>query len=73
MFSVTLFLLRQTLCRLAPPCPFHLPFPSFSDVAEARSCFACIVVMSLGGHRGDLDAVSRRKISAPAGNRTYVM
>jgi hypothetical protein len=39
-FSVTLNKIRQTLCRLAPTCPFHLPFPSFSDEAEARSYFA---------------------------------
>jgi hypothetical protein len=40
MFSVALNMLRQTLCRFAAPCPFHLPFPSFSDVAEARSYVA---------------------------------
>jgi hypothetical protein len=43
MFLVVLYILRQTLCRLAPPCPFHLLFPSFSDVAEARSYFASTV------------------------------
>jgi hypothetical protein len=41
MFSVTLYMLKQTLCRLAPP--FHLPFPSFSDVAEAQSYSASTV------------------------------
>jgi hypothetical protein len=35
MFSVALYMLRQTLCRLAPRSPFHLSFPSFSDAAEA--------------------------------------
>jgi hypothetical protein len=37
MFSITLYVFRHTLRRLAPPCSFHIPFPSFSDVAEARS------------------------------------
>lgn len=36
MFSLTVNMLKQTLCCLAHPCPFHHPFPSFSDVAEAR-------------------------------------
>jgi hypothetical protein len=44
MFSVTLSMLRQTLCRLALPCPSQLPFPSFSDVAEAQSYFASTVL-----------------------------
>jgi hypothetical protein len=44
MFSDTQHMHRQTLCRLAPPYPFHLPFPSFSDVAEAPSYFASTVV-----------------------------
>jgi hypothetical protein len=43
MFSVALYMPRLTLCRLAPPCPFHLPFPSFSDVAEAQSYSASTV------------------------------
>jgi hypothetical protein len=37
-------MLRQTLCRLAPPCPFHLPFTSYCDVAQARSYFASTVL-----------------------------
>jgi hypothetical protein len=40
IFSVKVHMLRQTLCRLPLHCPFHLPFPSFSDVAEARSYVA---------------------------------
>jgi hypothetical protein len=43
VFSITLHRLRQTLCRLAPPCPFHLLFPSFSDVPEAPSYSASTV------------------------------
>jgi hypothetical protein len=43
MFFVALYMLRQILCHLAPPCPFHLPCPSFSDVAEARSYVAATV------------------------------
>jgi hypothetical protein len=35
MFLVALYILRQTLCCLALPCPFHLPCPSFSDASEA--------------------------------------
>jgi hypothetical protein len=42
VFSYTK-MLRQTLCRLSPPCPFHLPFPSFSDMAEAHSYVAATV------------------------------
>jgi hypothetical protein len=45
MFSVTLYMLRQTLCRLAVPCAFHLSFLSFSDVAEAQSYFASTVLL----------------------------
>jgi hypothetical protein len=37
IFSYTL---KETLCRLDSPCPFHLPCPSFSDVAKARSYVA---------------------------------
>jgi hypothetical protein len=40
-FSVTLYVLRETLCRLAPPPP--RPLPSFSDVAKARCYFAATV------------------------------
>jgi hypothetical protein len=36
-------MLKQTLCRLAHSCPFHLPFPSYCDVAQARSYFASTV------------------------------
>jgi hypothetical protein len=43
MFSVALYMLRQTLCRLAAPCPFYLPLPSFSDVTEAQSYSASTV------------------------------
>jgi hypothetical protein len=39
-------MLRQTLCRLAPPCHFHLTFPSFSDVAEALSYSASNVPLN---------------------------
>jgi hypothetical protein len=39
MFSVIVYVLRQTLCRLAPACPF----PSHCDVAQARSFFAITV------------------------------
>jgi hypothetical protein len=46
LFSVTLNTLRQTLCRFAAPCPFHLRFPSFSDVDEARSYVAATVETS---------------------------
>jgi hypothetical protein len=48
-FSVTLYMLRQALCRLAPPCPFQLPFPYFSDVAKARSYFASTVLVWRAG------------------------
>jgi hypothetical protein len=34
---------RQTLCHFALPCPFHLPFPIYCDVAQARRCFASTV------------------------------
>jgi hypothetical protein len=40
MFSVILYMLRQTLCRLASPCPFYRPFPSYCDVSQARIYFA---------------------------------
>jgi hypothetical protein len=43
MFSVALYMLRQTLCCLAPPCPFSLLFPTFSDVAEAHSYVAATI------------------------------
>jgi hypothetical protein len=43
MFSVALHMFRHTLCSLAFPCPIHLPFPSYCDVAQARSHFASIV------------------------------
>jgi hypothetical protein len=36
MFSETLYMFRQTLCRLSASCLFHLPFPSFGDAAEAQ-------------------------------------
>jgi hypothetical protein len=36
-------MLRQTLCRLAPLCPFHLPFSSYCNVAQAQSYFASTV------------------------------
>jgi hypothetical protein len=34
-------------CHLVPLCPFHLPFPSYSDVVRSRSYFAstlCVCV-----------------------------
>jgi hypothetical protein len=43
-FSVTLSKLRRTLCRLAPPCPFHLPFASCCDVAKAQIYSASTVL-----------------------------
>jgi hypothetical protein len=46
MFSVKVYMLRQTLFRLAPPCPFHLPFAFSCDVAQARSHFASTVQTS---------------------------
>jgi hypothetical protein len=49
MFSVTLYMLRQTLCRLAPPCSFHFPLPCFSDVAEARSYIVATVLLRITG------------------------
>jgi hypothetical protein len=45
MFSFAVYI--QTLCRLAPSCPFHLPFPSYCDVAQARSYFASTVIVAL--------------------------
>jgi hypothetical protein len=36
-------MLTQTLCRLASPCPSHLPFPSYRNVAQVRSYFASTV------------------------------
>jgi hypothetical protein len=43
-----LYMLRQALCRLAPPCPFHLPLPSYCDVPQARIYYAFTVwIMSL--------------------------
>jgi hypothetical protein len=30
-----------------PPCPFHLPFPSYCDVAQARRYFASIIATNL--------------------------
>jgi hypothetical protein len=38
-----LYILRMTFCRLAPRCLFHLPFPSYCDVAQSRSYFASTV------------------------------
>jgi hypothetical protein len=46
MFSVALYVLRQTVCLLAAPCPFQLPFPSFSDAAKAQS-YSASTVMNL--------------------------
>jgi hypothetical protein len=43
MFSVILYMLRQTLGRRAPLLPFPSLFPSYCDVSEARSYFASIV------------------------------
>jgi hypothetical protein len=47
MFSVTIYMLRQTLCRLASPYPFHLPFTSYCDVAQARSYFVSTVLVDI--------------------------
>jgi hypothetical protein len=43
MFSVALYMLRQTLCRLGARCPVHHTFPSFSDVADDQSYSASTV------------------------------
>jgi hypothetical protein len=46
MFSVILYMLRQTFGRRASPLPFPSFFSSSSDVSEARSYFASTI------HRG---------------------
>jgi hypothetical protein len=44
VFSDTVHGWSDKLCRLTPTCPFHLPFPPFSDFAEAQSYSASTVI-----------------------------
>jgi hypothetical protein len=46
VFSSTLHAQTDSLPSCFP-CPFHLPFPSFSDVAEAQSYSASTVTQVL--------------------------
>jgi hypothetical protein len=45
-FNCTVYVQTDS-CRLSPPCPFHLPFPSFCDVAKAQSYSASTVQRTL--------------------------
>jgi hypothetical protein len=43
MFSVILYMLRQTLGHRAPPLPFLSFFPAYCDVSQALSYFASTI------------------------------
>jgi hypothetical protein len=48
MFSVMLYMLRQTIDNRAPPLLFPSFLPSYCDVSEARSYFASSIKVKCG-------------------------
>jgi hypothetical protein len=61
-FSYTVYAQTDSAVSL-PPCLFHLPFPSFSDVAEARSYFASTVLPVACRHTHKLTKLSKGALS----------